>query len=104
MRMLTPELEQIRFDALRHCDEHGIDDVDGLRRVMGALTQKAFLTAIEPYIKVKADVLALCPTPVTPQLSPEMQKTMDLADELIANEARRYGVNLDAAPNPTGDV
>jgi hypothetical protein len=56
---LSPEMEQIRFDALRHCDEHGIDDPDALGRIMGAMAHQAFLKNIEPYTKAMADLMSM---------------------------------------------
>lgn len=115
MSRLTPELEQIRFDALRYCDELGLGDEKHLQQAMAAMARKAFLNAIEPYIKAKVDLMA-CGVGMArthadgtiehiPQpLSPEAQKAFALADELIANEAKRYGLNLDVATNPTGNV
>jgi len=95
---LTPELEQIRFDALRYCDERGLEGLDALERVMGALAQQAFLKNIEPYTKAMADVMACgtgtvlqhadgtieyIPQPVEPSLQSAF-------DDLIENERRRY--------------
>lgn len=101
MRQFTPEMEQIYFEARRHCDKHGIEGEDGLRQVMGAMAHKAFLAAIEPFIKMKCRITALhIPHCVlhadgsfesTPQkLSNEEQKAWDRLDELIENERRRY--------------
>lgn len=98
----TPELERIYFDALRYCDEREIKDEGGLRRVMGAMASRAFLAAIQPYTKIKAGIIANNMgfsirhadgyIELAPKLSPAEQKTMDLADELIASEAKRYGM------------
>ena len=99
IRQLSPELEQIRFDALRYCDEHGIEDQDALERVMGAMAQRAFLKNIDPYTKAMADVMACGVGTVlqhadgtveyTPQpIAPDTQSAFN---ELIERERRRYG-------------
>lgn len=100
IRRLTPELEQIRLDALRYCDERGIDGLDALERVMGVMAQQAFLRNIESYTKAMADLVAMgvgtCrqhsdgAIEYIPQPIPaDLQKTFD---ELIEGERRRYSL------------
>lgn len=98
---LTPELERIYFDALRHCDKYGIEGENGLRQVMGALAHRAFLEAIERFIKMKRQITALhmpqyrlyadgqfeC---IPQKLSPKEQEIMDQLDELIEIAWQRY--------------
>lgn len=100
IRRLTPELEQIRLDALSYCDQRRIDDPAVLESIMGAMAHQAFLRNIEPYTKALADVMA-CGTGAVlqhadgvveyiPQPIPtDLQKTFD---ELIEGERRRYGL------------
>jgi len=100
MLQLTPELEQIRFDAMRYCDERGIEGLDALERVMGAMAQKAFLESIEPYTKAMADVVA-CGTGILRQhadgiiehIPQEIEPSLKSAfDELIESERKRYQI------------
>jgi len=97
---LTLELERIRFDALRYCEEHEIEGMDALERVMGAMAQRAFLKNIEPYTKAMADVVA-CGTGgflqhadgtieyIAQPVLPELQTVFD---ELVESERRRYSL------------
>jgi len=98
IRQLSPELEQIRFDAMRFCEENGIKGPDALKGVMGAMAQQAFLKSIEPYTKAMADLVA-CGTGTLLQhadgtveylaqsIEPDTQSAFN---ELIENERRRY--------------
>lgn len=98
---LTPELEQIRFDALRYCEERGLWEDRHLQQAMAAMAHKAFQNAAEPYIKAKVDLMVRgigmvrvhadgtiehIPEP----LQPEAQQLSDLLDEMIEHERRRY--------------
>lgn len=96
---LSSELEQIRFDALRYCDERGITGMDDLERVMGAMAQQAFLKNIEPYTKAMADLVSMGTGTYRqhadgtiehiPQPIPIEAQT--IFDELIESERKRYG-------------
>lgn len=109
MCQFTPEMERIYCEARRYCDERGFEDEDGLRQVMGALAHRAFLVAIEPFIKMKCRITALhIPHCVlhadgsfesTPQkLTPEEQKVSGHLDELIEGERRRYSMSVTQRP------
>lgn len=99
----TPELQQIYFDARRHCDKYGVEDEEGLRQVMGAMAHKAFLSAIEPFLKMKYQITAHhMPRyvlhidgrveSIPQELSPEEQKLWGQLDELINAERQRYSL------------
>jgi hypothetical protein len=98
----TPELDRIYTDALWYCDKHGIESEDGFRQVMRVMAHGAFRNAIEPFLKMKAQIAALhIPRyalhadgkfeSVPQELSPEEKKLWGQLNELIANEATRYG-------------
>lgn len=105
----TYEARQTRFDAMRHCDEWGIKDPEAQRQVIEAMTERAFRNAIRPMLKIKIDIAAMqIPSYLfrsddwlecaTQTLTPAEQRLWDQVDEMIASEAKRYGVTLTPLP------
>jgi hypothetical protein len=71
------------------------------------LRHKAFLYAIEPYLRKKAKLVACrvskllfrpgAPPSVQYESDPEFDRAIDMLDQLIAYEAERYGVDYEHA-------
>lgn len=99
----TPEMRAVRYEAMRFCDERGLDRIEDLDRIMGALTHRAYLRDIEPFIKMKVGIFSLAmpiytlstgdlATTNELELSDAEKNTLRQIDIMIANVAARYGV------------
>jgi hypothetical protein len=97
------ELSAIRGQAIRYCHKHEITDHETFQKVEHAMRHEAFMRAIEPYVKQKAKLhgfrylkhFTLGKTPAETEYEwsdPEIPKMLAQWDELIADEAKRYGL------------
>jgi len=93
------------YEALRFCDERDIPH-DCAESIAYSMRHRAFMEAVQPYLKVRTDVLGLATRVVTkiifhkngrtdtvwPDLSEEQKALLAKMDEIIAYTARQYGV------------
>lgn len=52
--------DEFSLKARAYCAEHGIYDIETAKNIEHALRHKAFIQAIEPINKAKAEVFSLC--------------------------------------------
>lgn len=103
-------LENFQALAMHYCHKHDITDLETFQRVEHGLRYEAFMRAIEPFQRQKAKLygfrflkrITLGKSPMETEyewLNPEIPKMLAQWDELIADEARRYGL---APPQDAG--
>lgn len=98
------EVLAVEHEARRFCDLKGITDFDEFQRICASMRHAAFLDSIQPFLKLKTSVAY---TRIIDRivmnadgsnvrveykpLLPETQKALDQLDEMIQDEARRWG-------------
>lgn len=100
----------VEAEALRYCDQHEIRDYDSFQRIAASMRHQAFLRAIEPLNAMKRHWLSTCLLPnamllhadgrvdhLPVELPPKIKKAFAELDEMIAIEAKRWGLSVPAA-------
>jgi hypothetical protein len=99
MNMLAIEIEA---EARRVCDREGITDYETFQKVQCSVAHQAFLKAIDPYVRMKVHIHSLRlldrvvfeegkpPRTEYKPLSPELERGLQMLDEMIETEAERY--------------
>lgn len=114
----SPERMMVYNEARRYCDRQGITDMEDAARVQAAIAHQHFMRAIEPWQQMKVrevsqylsfqmprhfvtygedGKISLEQAPQEP-LPPQLQALVSLIDDMIIEEAQRWG--LDVCPLP----
>lgn len=99
--MAMKEMDGFWYEARRYCDERDLPP-ESVEKVAHALRTEAFRTAIQPYLKIKSDLM-LCKIPKMTlhpdgrfesvyEWTEEEKKAFAQVDELVADVARRHGL------------
>jgi hypothetical protein len=100
------------WEARRFCDERDLSD-DKVEQIAHALRHEAFMTAIQPFLKIKTDMMMIKGPKMTLypdgrfesvyEWTEEENKVLAQVDELIADAAKRHGLapqEIDDQPRP----
>lgn len=104
----TPEKQQAYYEARRICDRHDIRDDEGFEQMLMTVRHQSFMRAIEPLqdIKVRAMTLQLPHFYVVlgedgkmrhmekAPLPPAMQELFRRVDDMIIEQAQRWGLDM----------
>lgn len=94
----------VESEARALCDRKGITDLETYERVCAEIRHRRFLEAIEPYQRMRVRALSMrmldrilisadgTTETIYKPLPPAAQESLDQIDELIAKEARRFGM------------
>jgi hypothetical protein len=106
------ELLDIRSDARRHADRYGTESEEELARIELSMRYRAYMEATAELRRAKvrmfADATLGVPFIVEPGKPPRLAdwsmgegalECIRLLDEMIASEAKRYGLEFSASPS-----
>lgn len=99
--MAMQEMDGFWFEARRYCDECDLP-AQSVEKIAHALRSEAFRDAIQPFLKIKADLMRFKVPKMTIypdgrfesvyEWTEEEKKAFAQVDELIADMVQRYGL------------
>lgn len=99
--MAMQEMDSFWYEARRYCDERDLSPAT-VEKVAHALRYEAFRTAIQPYLKIKSDLMLVKVPKMTLypdgrfesvyEWTDEEKKAFAQVDDLVADAARRCGL------------
>lgn len=97
---MTPH-DDFWYEARRYCDERDLPP-ESVEKVAHALRSEAFRTAIQPFLKIKSDLMRVKIPKMTLhpdgrfesiyEWTEEEKKAFAQVDELVADMAKRHGL------------
>jgi hypothetical protein len=99
--MAMKEMDGFWYEARRYCDERDLPP-ESVEKVADALRSEAFRTTIQPFLKIKSDLMRFKAPKMTLhpdgrfesvyEWTEEEKKAFAKVDELVADVAKRYGL------------